>query len=395
MKPVLKKLAYTAVALAASAGLATLFVPEPLPVDTTTVTRGALQVTIDEDGETRAHDRYEVSAPVAGRVARIELHEGDPVGEGQLVAELRPLPLSARERAEQLAQIAGAEARHREADAQASQIEAELERLRQERLRADTLSTGGFVSPQALEQARLAEAATEKALAAAQFHQRAAAAELRAARAARLALDSRAGSAAAVKLRSPAKGYALRIPERSERVVAAGEPLVTIGDPSALEVVVDVLSSEAVRLRPGMTVLLGGWGGPEQLHGRVRVVEPYAFTKTSALGVEEQRVNVIADLLDPPGALGDGYRVEARFVVWEDEDVLKIPGSALFRLGDGWATFVVADGRARLRRLDIGQRGGSEAEIRSGLEAGEIVIVHPANDIEDGSRVTVRSGAGR
>jgi HlyD family secretion protein len=181
----------------------------------------------------------------------------------------------------------------------------------------------------------------------------------------------------------------LRIPDKSERVVASGAPLVVVGDPSQLEVVIDLLSTEAVKVKPGMPVLLEAWGGEHPLQARVRVVEPLAFTKVSALGVEEQRVNVIADFVDPPGPLGDAYRVEARVVLWIGDDVLKVPVSAVFRRGDNWCVFVVEGRRARRRDVELGHRGQLEVEILAGVKAGERVVRHPSNEVEDGRRVRI------
>jgi HlyD family secretion protein len=183
----------------------------------------------------------------------------------------------------------------------------------------------------------------------------------------------------------------LRIPERSERVVAAGEPLLEMGNCGDLEIVADLLSSDAVKVRPGHRMLVEDWGGDSALIARVRRVEPGGFTKISALGVEEQRVNVVADFVDPPGPLGDGYRVEVRIVVWEAADVLRIPASALFRHGDAWHVFVVERGRARRRAVDVGARGTFDAEVLGGLAAGEVVIRHPSDRIDDGVRVEERS----
>jgi HlyD family secretion protein len=318
-------------------------------------------------------------------VARIALRDGDPVQADQVVAELRPLPLSAREREEQLARIAAAEAALREAEAQVRRAEADGVQKRRERERADNLVKQNFVSPQVAEQARVAETTATNDLRAARARQRAAEADLRSARAALLAIDGARGGA--IGLRSPVSGRVLRIPERSERVVAAGAPLLTLGDPGGLEVVVDVLSQDAVRIRPGMAVLIEGWGGDTALRGTVRLVEPFAFTKVSALGVEEQRVNVVADIDDRPPALGDAYRVEARFVVASTDGVLTVPVSALFREGEGWGVFVVEGGVARLRQVEPGLRNAREAEIRAGLREGEVVVRHPPNTLRDGARI--------
>jgi HlyD family secretion protein len=388
MRKTWKRLFYVLAALAVAALLALALRPEPLAVETAAVQSGSIQVTVDEDGETRARDRYVIAAPVAGRVARIDLRDGDAVSSGQVVAELRPLPLSAREREEQLARIAGAEATLREADARAHLAQADNVQKRRERARADNLVKQKFVSPQVAEQAWVAESSAANELHAAQARLRAAEADLRAARAALLAIDS-GRSGAAVELRSPVAGRVLRIPERSERVVRAGEVLATVGDPTALEVVADVLSQDAVRIRPGMPVLIEGWGGDKTLQGRVRLVEAFAFTKVSALGVEEQRVNVVADIVDAPAELGDAYRVEARFVVASAERTLTLPVSALFRDGARLSVFVVEENAARLRPVDVGLRNAREAEVRSGLKAGEVVVRHPANTLDDGGRVRV------
>lgn len=385
-----RKLLYAALGAIALGAVAWGFVPDPIAVEATTVGRGPLQVTVDEDAETRAHDRYVVSAPVAGRVSRIELHEGDAVRAGQVVAQLWPVPLSAREREEQLARIAAAEALVREAQARVRHAEADHEQAGRERLRMDRLVREGFLSPQTAEKSRVEEATSANELQAARFRARSAQADAQAARAALLAVNGERGAApAAISVRSAVDGRVLRIPDKSERVVTPGTPLMAVGDPSQLEVVIDLLSTEAVKVKPGMPVILEGWGGERPLKARVRVVEPLAFTKVSALGVEEQRVNVIADFVDPTGPLGDAYRVEARVVLWGSEDVLKVPVSALFRRGENWNAFVIDEGRARRRELEVGHRGALEVEIVKGLSAGEKVVRHPSNDIEDGRRVRV------
>ena len=390
MKARARKVIYGVILIATVSGVAVLFRPAPVEVDVAAVSTGPMIVTVDEDGETRAHDRFVVSAPVAGRVSRIEFHEGDPVKERQVVARIWPLPLSARERDEQLARIASAQALNKEADEQVRRAKTEHEQAMRERNRVGQLVRDGFVSAQAAEKAIVAEITSTNALDAARFRARAAAAELRAAQAAQLAIETKPGSRAVVKLESPVSGKVLRILEKSERVVAAGEPLLIVGDAQNLEIVIDFLSTEAVKIKPGMPVLIEGWGGEEPLQAKVRVVEPYAFTKISALGVEEQRVNVIADFIGSRDALADAYRVEARVVTWQADNVLKAPASALFRRQNGWAAFVPEDGRARLRMVETGQRTAFEVEVLSGLQAGERVILHPSNDIADGARVSVR-----
>ena len=392
-----KKLIYIAAGVVILAGFTLLFLPGPVPVETSKVSIGPLQVTVDEDGETRAHDRFIVSAPVAGRVARIELHEGDPIAREQVVAELWPLPLSAREREEQLARISSAEAQRREASERVRQAVASHEQARRERTRMEKLAEGGFVAQQEAEQARLTESTSANELEAARFRERSVEADLKAARAALLALDTTGSGSARVIVRSPVAGKVLRIPEKSERVVAAGAALITVGDPNRIEIVVDLLSTDAVKVKAGMPVLLEAWGGDQPLRARVRVVEPYGFTKVSALGVEEQRVNVIADFVDATQSLGDGYRVEAKIVIWSSDKVLKVPVSALFRQGEDWAVFVVEGGRAKRRKIEVGRRGSLEAEVTQGLTAGETVIRHPSNDLTDGARVKVNlsHGTGR
>jgi HlyD family secretion protein len=383
MRKNLKRAGYVGAALVVVALLALAFRPEPLTVETARAARGLLRVTIDEDGEVRAHNRYVVAAPVGGRLTRIALLEGDGVTRDQVVARLAPLPLSAREREEQTARVAAAEALRREAEERVRQAQADYEQSKRERERIERLVGNGFVSPQAAEQARIAETTKNNQTEAARFHARSAAADVRAARA---VLQVSAVSPL-IEVLAPVAGSVLRINEKSERVVAAGTPLLVIGDPGKYEVVIDVLSSEAVKIRRGMTMMLENWGGGSVLRARVRTVEPSAFTKVSALGVEEQRVNVVADFVDPPGPLGDGYRVEGRIVVWEKDQVLKVPASSLFRAGSGWALFEVRDGRALRREVEVGQRNAVEAEVLRGLDADVMVVRHPANALHDGARV--------
>ena len=193
-----------------------------------------------------------------------------------------------------------------------------------------------------------------------------------------------------VTLRSPVRGRVLRVIEKSERVVTSGTPIIIVGDPHKLEIVVDLLSTDAVKLKPGAAMLLENWGGEAPIRARVRTVEPSPFTKVSALGIEEQRANVVADFVDPPGPLGDGYRVEVRIITWETDVVLKVPTSALFRNGDGWSVFAVENGKAIRREVEIGHRSQFEAEVLKGIEEGAAVIAHPTNQIADGARVEKR-----
>lgn len=382
-----KRLAYLIAALLIL-GLGLLaFLPAPIEVDVARAGRGPLMVTVDEEGEARAHDRYVIAAPVAGRLQRIELHEGDLVERSQVVASIYPLPLSAREMEEATGRVQSAQALSREADERAEQARAEYEKARRDRERAEQLVESGVISRQSFDHTRNAEITAADALEAARFKAAAAASEVAIAKAALAPLEAEQQGGRVLKLRSPIGGPVIRINEKSERVVDAGTPLLTLGDPNRLEIVVDVLSTDAVRIQPGATVLLDDWGGETPIRARVRLVEPSAFTKVSALGIEEQRVNIIADFVDPPGPLGDGYRVQARIVIWEADSVLTVASSALFRHGERWSVFVVNDGRAYRREVEVGHRSQFEAEILGGLQDGAQVVLHPTSQIEDGSRV--------
>ncbi len=379
-----RKLFLTAAALTVSAGLVYVLWPEPLAVDGAVVQAGPMQVTVDDQGETRSHDRFVVSAPVTGRLTRMALHDGDAVTRNQLLAEIAPVPQSLRERDETVARVAAAEAAEREAEQRARRAEADLAQARREDERVRKLVQDGFMSPQSAEQSRNAVATAGAELEALRFRSRAAAADVTLARA---GLSTTGGG---VQVRAPMAGRILRIPDASERVVQAGSPLLIMGDLTALEVVVELLSSEAVKVSPGMPVLLEGWGGDKPLRAKVRRVEPYAFTKVSALGIEEKRVNVVADFVDPPGPIGDGFRVTARIVIWQTDKVLKVPASALFRCEQAWCVFAVEGGRARRKAIEIGHRNLVEAEVIQGLEAGQTVVRYPGNQVGEGVRVRVR-----
>jgi HlyD family secretion protein len=373
----------------AVAGL--LLRPAALEVELGAVGRGPLRVTIDEEGQTRVRHRYVMTAPFAGELERIGLEEGDSVEVGSVVARLLPLPLDARGRQEARARVKAAEARTREVNAEVDRAAAALAQARRARARSDSLAARELVSREEREMAELAETSRAEELESARFRARAASFEVEEARAALLAGGADGASpGSTVEIRSPIGGRILRVLEESERTGPAGMPLVEIGDVSDLEIVVDVLSSDAVKIRPGARMLLDEWGGSHPLEATVRRVEPSGFTEVSALGVEEQRVNVIADLAGPAAPLGDRYRVEARIVVWESDDVLKIPASALFRLGAGWAVFIAESGRARLREVEVGHRSEVEAEVLGGVRAGERVLLYPSDRISDGVRVRVR-----
>ena len=378
-------------ALALAGVLAWAVWPAPTAADGGEVTVGPLQVTIDDQGETRSHDRFVIAAPVSGRLMRIELHDGDAVTADQVVAQIAPVPLSVRERDEQAARIAAAEALQREAAEHARHAEDDLALARRERERIEVLVSSGSLPTQQADHARNLEATTANEVEAARFRVKSAAAQVKVARSGLIA--TRPGRPAAsdlVAIRSPVAGRVLRIADPSERVIAAGTPLLTLGDVDRLEVVIELLSSEAVKIGPGMPVMVEGWGGDRPLRAKVRLVEPFAFTKVSALGVEEKRTNVVADFVDPPGPLGDGFRVTGRIVVWQAEKVVKVPASALFRCGEAWCMFAVENGRAARRTVEIGHRNALEAEVLGGATAGQQVVRHPGNRIADGDRLRIR-----
>lgn len=365
-----------------------LFVPDPIQVELASVTQGPMQVTINNQGQVRVHDRYTIAAPVSATLERIQLHEGDPVQRNQTLATLDPLPMDAREREQTLARLEAARALAREARLNSQRSYTDMQYAINERARIERLVESNFVSPQAAEKAVTAEITSRAEWNASRSREQAAIADVKAAEAALIAAGMPKGSKKRqLHLTAPVDGYILKVHEKSERTVNAGAPLITIGDPTQYEIVVDILSTDAVKVKPGNIMLLEQWGGGNTLKARVRLVEPVAFTKVSALGVEEQRVNVIADPVDSLGPLGDGYRIEARIVIWSAENVVKVAGSSLFRVGDSWHVFVVANGRAREHAVKVGQRNQDEAQILSGLLPSTKVIRFPSNQIEDGARI--------
>ncbi|MEQ8787807.1 MAG: HlyD family efflux transporter periplasmic adaptor subunit [Pirellulaceae bacterium] len=387
-------------ALAAAAVLGYAFWPKPIAVDLAEVTRGPLRVSVDEDGKTRIRDRYIVSAPLAGRLARIQLDSGDPIEAGKtLLAVIEPGDpelLDAREVAQAEARVKAAEVAHSQAAPMLEKARAELDFAESNLARVQRLAADSALASGELDEAkRLFRTRTEE-YKAARFAEEIARFELAQAQAA--LLRSRPDGEDVefpwrFEIRAPITGQVLRVFQESSAVVAAGTQLIEVGDSRDLEVEIDVLSSDAVKITPGDAVLLEHWGGEKPLRGVVRVVEPSAFTKLSALGVEEQRVNVIVDFVDPigkRGSLGDAYRVDARIIVWEGEDVLQVPTSALFRKGNEWAVFRDDSGVAALRTVEIGRRNPLEVEIVSGLEAGDRVIIYPSDRIEDGASVVSR-----
>jgi len=374
------------------------YTPRPVYVDVAKVSRGPLTVTIEEEGKTRVKDRFVISAPVAGYVRRINLDVGDPVKRGEVVAELeplRPIVLDPRSHAQAQADVSAAESALKAAKEQVSATEADEEYAKANLERMKKLYEDGYASKNALERAEAEAKRTEANRLSAEAAVKVALSELDKARSVLLytAAEDSVKYGMIIMVRSPVNGRILNIHRKSEGVVNSGEPLIDVGDPGMLEVEIEVLSADAVKIRPGTPVIFERWGGDLPLSGKVKVVEPAGFTKISSLGVEEQRVLVIADFISLPESwrrLGDGYRVEASFIIWEGKDVLQIPASALFRKRDGWAVFVAENRRAFQRQVEVGHRTGLKAEITSGLTEGEMVIIHPDESIKDGTRIRLR-----
>ncbi len=370
------------------------FQPSPQWVDVAAVKRAPLRVAIEEEGKTRVIDRYVISSPVSAYARRIDLKVGDTFSQGQSLIQLEPLPsavLDPRSRAAAQARIEGAKAAFEAAreQAAAAQAEAELAQLDYQRIldlcKVQCASKGE--EDQALTKLRSSQAFEQSA----QFAVDIALHELEAAKTTLAYAGTKGGDS--LDINSPISGSVLKVMRESEGVVAAGEALIEVGNPKQLEVEVDVISADAVRISSGTRVLFERWGGDYPLEGHVRTIEPVGFTKISALGVEEQRVLVISDLTSEPELwqrLGDGYRVEASFILWEEQDVLTIPASSLFRFEEGWAVFVVENDTANQIKVALGQRNGLTAQVVSGLNEGQRVITHPSEAIEDGVAVQVR-----
>jgi HlyD family secretion protein len=386
------------------AGLAVLawaFAPRPVPVELARATRGAYEQSIAEDGKTRLRERYVLTAPLSGRLARIGLREGDEVAQGAVLAVLTPaLPplLDERSRREQASRAEAAEAALMRADASVRRARVAEEQARADQQRDEQLAADHFVSAAKVEAARLALQAARRDLEAAVQARHVAQHELEAARVALTAFTAPAKAAASgFALRSPVAGRVLRIPSVSETTVALGTTVMEVGDTTQMEIVAELLTSDALQAQPGAAVRIERWGGSGVLQGRLRRVEPSAFTKVSALGVEEQRVNVIIDITSPAAqwmALGDGYRVGVRIVTVSQPSVLRVPVSAVFPRADGgMAVFAAVGGRARLTPVELGGRNGTEAWVRSGVPAGTEVIVYPPPALRDGARVSARGVA--
>ncbi|MEL7504459.1 MAG: HlyD family efflux transporter periplasmic adaptor subunit [Cyanobacteria bacterium J06554_6] len=421
--------------------VALAFRPAPIPVDVGQVTEGPFQVTVDAEGKTRVEDRYVVAAPVAGRLQRIELEPGDPVTADRVVAQIDPLPLNTqvqaaqarlrslqaelagvetqRPKSEELAQaeaqLRSAQATQQAAVAEVAQVQAALVQARRDRDRAQDLEARGAISRQAREAAELEATRLARSLETAQRERDSATAAVAAAGEAlpllraqqqdpdylvdayraqiagvEAELANLADEARRTTLTAPATGTVLRVPEASARFVQAGDPLIELGDPDQIELVIDVLSADAVKIEPNDKILIEQWGGGETLTGIVSTVEPAAFTEVSALGVEEQRVNIVGTFDNKNASLGDGFRVEAQIIIWDSDDALQVPISALYRCGGSWCVFVVKSGRAYPREITLSQRSPSAAVVETGLERGEQVILHPSDQIQEGRKVEPR-----
>jgi HlyD family secretion protein len=392
------KIALGVAALAVAALVAWALQPRPVAVETAEVTQGTFEQTVSDDGKTRVRDRYVVAAPLAGRVERVSLEPGDVVKQGQTVALLTPTEpafLDARTARELQARIGAAEAQLARAKAETAKVLAQRDQARADLERQARLSKEGFVSQTAREQAELALRTIDRASDAARFAEDAAGHDFEQAKAA-LARYRSGASGAKWPVTAPVSGAVLKVLQKSEAPVALGAPLLEIADARSLEAVVDVLSQEAVAIRPGMPARIEIGQGVAPLAARVRLVEPAAFTKVSALGVEEQRVNVVLDFaegLERVHTIGDGFRVDAHIVVYQEKSVVKAPVAALFREGDGWAVFALENDRARKRAVRAPRRNGVEALIAEGLRPGERVVVYPSDALRDGARLeAVRKG---
>jgi HlyD family secretion protein len=383
--------------LAVAGAIAWAWLPKPVPVDLAVAQHQRLTLTVDEDGRARVKNRYIVSSPLFANVARIELSPGDAVSPGTVLARLVPLQpplLDARTKSEAQARVAAATASRRQASSTVARVRTALEFAGKESARQRALVGSGATSALLVERAELQEHTSREELASAEFGARVATYDLEMAQAAlsRLARPS-AGEQEQLEVTSPVKGRVLKVIQESEGVVQPGAPLLEIGDPSALEIVVDVLTSDAVHVRPGASASIERWGGERPLEAHVRLIEPSAFTRVSALGVEEQRVNVVLDLDGPQAswaALGDGYRVDARIMVWQADRVLCVPASTAFRRDEGWAVFKVEHGSAALTSIELGHVNADTLEVQHGLAAGDQVVMYPSDSVRDGVRIEAR-----
>ncbi len=373
--------------------------PQAVTVDVAPVVRGRFEFTVEEDGKTRVRERYTVSAPLEGTLERIRLKAGDPVERDMVLAVIHPKEpalLDTRTEQELRARLGAVEATKEQARATVERTQASLNQAKADYKRTKTLADAGLTTPAHRERDELAVKLAVKDMAAAEFAHRAALHEVEMARAALSRTHNPrkvVGEDQHWEIRSPVLGRVLRVVQENEGVVTLGAPLLELADPWDLEVIVDVLTTDAVQIQPGAQVWCERWGGQRVLEGRVRLVEPSGFTKISALGVEEQRVNVVIDLIadrEQWQSVGDGYRVDARIVVFSQDNTIKVPTGALFRDGEHWAVFSVTEGHVRKRQIRVTKRSGLEAMIEDGLEPGEQVVVYPSDAVRDGGQVQVR-----
>lgn len=372
-------------------------VPRPLPVESAKVTKGKFVATVDEDGKTRIRERYVVAAPLPGRLTRVRLKAGDAVKADDMIAAIVPAPapfLDPRSRRDQEERLGIAEATRERTKAMVERAQAQTAQAKKEFDRIRTLTETGSSTAQALERADTAMRVANRELRAAEFQDHATEHEIEQAKAL-LAQYGEGGTAPPDRwnVAAPVSGLVLKVLQESETVVQPGTPILEIGDPLDLEIVVDVLSTDAVEIKPGATVAIEHWGGPGVLAGRVRRVEPAAFTKISTLGVEEQRVNVLIDIVSPPKdwtGLGDAYQVDTRITVFTRDEATIIPSGALFRTGENWNVYVVSEGRAQRRTVELLRRSGRFTALAAGLQSGEQVIIYPSDRIASGIRVENR-----
>jgi len=389
---VVKRIVWGAVAALVVALIVLASRPKPLEVQVATVTRGPMRLTVDDDGKTRVRERYTVPAPVAGTLSRVELRAGDPVEPGTVIAQLLPLPSPlldprAREVAEQ--QVGGTRDAQLQAQAAVARAQSAADLAKSTLDRDKRLVDQGALGTTELEQAEADARMKQSELESLRFAQQVAAHNVTQAQAALSRFDLKPGTTEHLDVTSPVHGRVLHVLHEDAGPVNAGTAIVEVGDLASIEIVVELLSQDAVQVRPGMPATLTHWGGGEPLAAHVRRVEPAGFTKLSALGVEEQRVDVLLDLDDPKAAasLGDGFAVEVSILTWSASDVLRAPTSALFRKGDGWAVFLVKDGRATIHPVTIGHRGPLLAEVTSGLAEHDVVVAHPPTSLADGAKV--------
>lgn len=384
-----KRSALILAALGIVALIVRAWMPKPVSVELDKVARMPLEVEVDEDGQTRVRDRFVVAAPINGTLQRIELDPGAMVEPGMTVAKIEPPTpalLDERSRREAAARLEAAVAHERGAAAAIARATAARDAAVREADRARTLLQRGAIAAAERDRIELEEQLAIRGLAAAEADRSAALAEVSAARAV-LGMGRRDQTTTVIAVPAPVKGEVLRVLRESTGPVAVGTPLMEVGDVGAMEVVVDVLSSDAARIRPGMRCLIGSWGGEGELVGEVKRIEPSAFTRISALGVEEQRVKVIVTLAKPPASLGDGFRVDARIIIWHGDNVLTVPASAVFRDHERWAVYTIQDGKAKLVPIEIGHRGRTQVEVVSGLAEGNEIVLHPTDSVADGVKV--------